>query len=298
MAIGGMGATCVDDQAYINASLDQAAAIAQQAAQEVTLQTAIALWQRFASENISNLQIKTAKEQMVMAENIAAHAKKFWPEMAELANEAFSLSRLNNEYVSLPTAWGAIEVENLNEGRSDWLAEQERLMCINPSRCDDLRWLRNATMLKADMQNFGARQGERRVITMNDWRFELRTSILAVGQRAQRGFSTFEKLSTGAATSAGALLADGVNATMGALGYFTAPKPIDFWASDIRRELNVAYAPSTVSASTSPVDTRQRSLDFTTPKIAALTADTKPKNIIPRGDYSSGEYWTDPWTPR
>lgn len=294
----GMGATCVDDQAYINASLSQAAAIIGQASTEVTLQTAIAFWQRYTSQGISDLQIKTAKEQMKMAENIAIHARKFWPEMAQLADEAFSLSRLNNEYVSLPTAWGAIEVENLNEGRSEWLAEQERVMCISPSRCDDTRWLRNSALMKSDMQNFAARQGEGRVRVMNDWRFELRTRILAIGQRAQRGFSTFEKLSTTAGTSAGALLADGVNATMGALGYFTTPKPIDLWASDIRRELNVAYAPGTVGVSSSPVSAQQRSLDFTTPRIAALTEDTKPKSAIPRGDYSTGEYWSNPFTPR
>ena len=291
-------ATCVDDAAYVSASLEQAAAITQQAAQEVTLQTAIALWQRFASGNISDLQIKTADEQMIMAENIAIHARKFWPEMAELASEAFSISRLNNEYTSLPTAWGGIEVENLSEGRQEWLDEQLRLMCINPSRCDDIRWLRNAALMKADMQNFAARQGETRVRTMNDWRFELRTSILAVGQRAQRGFSTFSKLSTAAGTSAGGMLADGINATMGALGYFTTPKPIDYRATDIRRELNVAYAQGTVRTSGSPVDTRQRNLDFTTPRIAALTEDTKPKSAIPRGDYKTGEYWSNPWTPR
>jgi len=297
-AVSGMGATCVDDDAYKKASLDQAEAIYAQADAEMVLQGAIALWQRFASGSISNLQIETADEQMIMAENIAAHARKFWPEMAQLASEAFSLSRMDNEYVSLPTAWGAIETENLSEGRDDWLTEQARLMCINPSRCDDIRWLRNSALLKADMQNFAARQGERRVITMNDWRYELQTNIIAIGQRAQKRFATFENLSTVAANSAGKLLADGVTATVGALGYFTTPKPIDLWASDIRRELNVAYAPGTVRASGSPVNTNQRSLDFTTPKVAALTADTKPKTIIPRGDYSTGEYWSTPFTPR
>ena len=234
-----------------------------------------------------------------MAENLAAHAAKFWPEMAELANEAFGFSRLNNEYVSLPTAWGAIERENLDEGRAEWLEEQERLMCIAPSRCDDIRWLRNSVLLMADMKNFAARQGERRVEVMNDWRYELRTSALALGKRAMRGYSTFERLSTAAATSAGTMLAGGVNATMGALGYFTTPKPIDYWASDIRRELNTVYAPGTVKTSTSPVTT-SRSIDFTTPKIAALTAETdreKNKTIIPRGDYSKGEYWSNPWSP-
>ena len=296
MAFG--SATCVDDAAYVSASQEQADAINTQALQEVALQTAIALWQRFASGNISDLQIRTADEQMIMAENIAIHARKFWPEMSELANEAFSINRLNNEYDSLPTAWGGIEVENLSEGREEWLDEQVRVMCINPSRCDDIRWLRNAALMKADMQNFAARQGETRVRTMNDWRFELRTSILAVGQRAQRGFSTFERLGTAAGSSAGKMLADGVNATMGALGYFTTPKPIDYWASDIRRELNVVYAQGTVKQSSSPVMQQQRSLDFTTPKVAALTADTDKKSAIPRGDYSTGEYWSNPWTPR
>lgn len=291
-------ATCVDDQAYKTAAADQAAAITTQGYMEMALQVAVAGWQRFASGSISNLQIDTAKEQMVMAENIAAHAKKFWPEMAQLADEAFSLSRMHNEYVSLPTAWGAIEVENLNEGRSEWLAEQERIMCISPSRCDDLRWLRNAALLKSDMQNFAARQGERRVITMNDWRYELRTSILAIGLRAQKGYSDFAKLNNSASTSAGKMLADGIQATVGALGYFTTPKPIDLWASDIRKELNTAYAPATVGASTSPVNTQQRSLDFTTPRIAALTADKNPKTVIPKGDYATGDYWSTPFTPR
>lgn len=291
-------ATCVDDQAYKTASANQALAITTQGYEEMGLQIAVAAWQRFASGSISELQIDTAKEQMVMAENIAAHAKKFWPEMAELANEAFSLSRLNNEYVSLPTAWGAIEVENLTEGRAEWLAEQERIMCISPSRCDDVRWLRNAALLKSDMQNFAARQGERRVITMNDWRYELRTSILAIGLRAQKGYSDFAKLNNSASTSAGKMLADGIQATIGALGYFTTPKPIDLWASDIRKELNTAYAPATVGASTSPVNTQQRSLDFTTPRIAALTADKNPKTVIPKGDYATGDYWSTPFTPR
>lgn len=290
--------TCVEDSAYISASASQAAAIIQQAATQVAIQTAVGIAQRLASDSIANMQDAVAKEQMRMAELLFAHTKKFWNAKRFLAQDIFNYAKQNNEYTSLPNGWGQIAVENLNEGREDWLEEQDRILCSTPSRCEDIRWLRNATAMRADMRNFAARQGEARVQALNDWRYELQTSALAMGQQAFKEYKTFSDIYRSASTSAGEMLAGGINATMGALGYFTTPKPFDYWGSGIRKELNTAYAPTTAQQSKSVTQTN---LDFNTPRIAALTQKPAAEGLQVKPEASTKKnegYWSTPWSTR
>lgn len=284
--------TCVGDIEYIAASGQQAAAIIQQAVTQAAIQAVIALWQRNASDSIATMQDEIAKEQMAMAEAIAAHVQSFWPELKQYIKDVFSITKQTDEYVSLPGAWGRIVSENLSEGRQDWLSEQERLMCESPGRCDDIRWQRLAATVTADAKNFGARQGEHRVQTINDWRFELQSTALAIGQRIQRGYNSYASIANTANSSAGAMLASGINATMEAVGYFTAPKPMDFWASGIRQELSTSYAPSSFRRTNQPTNLMKEPLDFSTPRIQKL--ENKPEKPAAKED----GYWNLPYFNR
>ena len=84
--------TCVGDIEYIAASGQQAAAIIQQAVTQAAIQAVIALWQRNASDSIATMQDEIAKEQMAMAEAIAAHVQSFWPELKQYIKDVFSIT--------------------------------------------------------------------------------------------------------------------------------------------------------------------------------------------------------------
>lgn len=247
--------TCISDGAYIGAAGRQAAAIVSQASVDVAIQTVIALWQRNSSRSISNMQTEIADEQVQLAEQLHAHAIKFWPARRAFVEDAFSQVKLTNDYVALPSAWGGILDETLNEGRADWLQMQQLTMCSNPSHCEDIRWHHNAVLMQADMMSYAARQGEGRVQMLNDWRYELQTSALALGKDQVRDLITYADMRGRMNTNLGDMLSFGVNTTLGMLGYYQRRALNSGWGTGISGTLRSVYAPPHTVQATPQVQT-------------------------------------------
>lgn len=236
--------TCITDTAYTQAAGRQAEAIRSQAKTDVAIQTALALWQRKSSKSITNMQTEIADEQVKLAEQLHAHAKLFWPEQIELVNDVFSITKLENDYVALPLAWGGILNETLAEGRADWLEAQQRNMCSTPSHCEDARWDRNTALMQADMMSYAARQGEARVQVLNDWRYELQVDVLSLGKGVARTMASYEALRGRSMVSSGQLLASGIETALGGLGYWQSRRLNSGWGAGIRGTFESVYAPA------------------------------------------------------
>lgn len=275
--------TCIDDGSYVSAAKGQAAAIVSQAKIDVAIQTAVAVWNRSASKSISNMQTEIADEQVQLAEQLHEHAKKFWPAQVALVDDVFSITKLTNDYVALPAAWGGMLDETLTEGRADWLQTQQLTMCSTPSHCEDIRWDHNAALLRADMLSYSARQGEARVQILNDWRYEQQTAVLALGKNQVRHAVEYAEMRGRQAASVGGMLADGINTALSTFGYYQRRRLNEGWGQAISGSLRTIYAPAPEmqvrGAQTYPLAPMQPPAQVEQLPPTEITKDTEMQNI-------------------
>lgn len=209
---------CITDSAYISAANRQAAAIRTQAATDVAIQTAVALWQRNASQSISNMQTNLANQQVVLAEQVHAHAVLFWPEETELVNDVFSETRITAPYTALGSAWGGIAADTMQQARQVWI-DTQRANCMSPSRCDDARWQRHAGAARVDLASYGYRQAEAREQITNDRRYARQLAVLGLGRGRTSTLISYQSVSQFSGLSAGSMLEAGINSALTVYGY-------------------------------------------------------------------------------
>src|SRR5699024_5912112 len=154
-------------------------AITRQAIADTAMQVALALWQRNSSASIVNMQTEIADRNTRLAENVHAHAKKFWPAERALVDDAFNEGKANPQYDGTSLAWAAIADSSLRTGRETWL-QTMREWCLPPTRCEDSRWRRNAELICADVISFADRQEEARADILNDRRYSRQYAALGM----------------------------------------------------------------------------------------------------------------------
>lgn len=175
------GIGVVTDAGYIASSTLHAGALTALGSVDIAVMVALALWQRNASDSITDMQDDVADQQMQLAEKLHAHAKLFWAEETRLVNDVFGEARAPTEYAGLGAGWQTIAATGMEQSRQIWLHEANR-MCAPGDACLDARWLRGAATQAADIVTFAARQAEARAQTQRDRRYEQQYRVLALGQ--------------------------------------------------------------------------------------------------------------------
>lgn len=227
---------CVTNEGYIDAATKQASAILKQAAVDVAIQIAVALWQRNSSKSIANMQRELAHEQMLLAEQVQAHAVLFWPEEKELVDDAFAIGKVTTTYVGLAGAWGQLVTEAEATGRRIWI-DAARKQCFAPSRCEDARWQRNEQLIKADMQGYACRQDEARTQILNDLRYEKQLAVLGLGRGITAQLISYQNIAQSIGLSASSFLQGSINSGLEAFGYYSVrnySQPVG-WAQGIKQ---------------------------------------------------------------
>lgn len=234
---------CITNTDYVSAAAKQSDALVNQAIQDAAIQTVLALWQRKSSNSIADMQREIADQQVALAEEVEAHAELFWPEEAELVGDAFSESRLTPNYTPLMAEFSGLAQNSLAAGRTDWI-NRMRAACLAPSRCEDARWQRNATLITVDLSNYGARQEESRTQIVNDRRYARQYGVLQMGRGQLRDFLNYQSIGGASAASAGGMLITTVNSALQAFGYLqTRQEPLG-WGAGIRDMWTKTYMPS------------------------------------------------------
>lgn len=228
---------CITDSAYIQAATKQAAAIKTQAAADIAIQTGVALWQRNASQSISNMQTDLADQQVALAEQVHAHAILFWPEEAELVSDIFAEARITAPYSALGLAWSGMARDTMQQARQVWI-DTQRASCMAPSRCEDTRWQRNAGVAMVDLGSYGFRQAEAREQITNDRRYARQLAVLGMGRGRANTLVSYQGVSQFSGISAGSMLEAGINSALMVYGYESQRRmEPSGWASGIQQTM-------------------------------------------------------------
>ena len=215
---------CISNTAYTQAAARQAAAIINQAATNAAIQVALALWQRNSSSSIANMQNEIADSNMRLAEAVAAHAAKFWPEEKELVDDIFGEAKVTTEYTGLSAAWGSMLEKSLSEGRGVWIDTMTD-MCLRPTRCEDARWQRNAQLNRADILSYAARQDEARTEILNERRYERQKAALELGRGKVPALVSYQNIARVNGLAASGALDQMVSSALYAYGYYKPQVP-------------------------------------------------------------------------
>lgn len=246
---------CITNAGYVSAARKQAEALVTQARVDVAIQVAIALWQRNSSQSISNMQNELADQQTKLAEEVQAHAEKFWPEEKELVDDVFSEGKVTTGYASLAGAWGGFLSESMSAGRTKYI-ETLRNQCLGVTRCDDARWQRNTELANSDMISFAARQDEKRTEILNDRRYARQYAILKYGRGSFDAMMSYAEISQTLGINASRTLLGTINSALEGYGYYsTRNRTYQGWGAPLREQWAQPYAPRDRAVTMSPVAT-------------------------------------------
>lgn len=248
---------CISNSAYTQAAARQASAIINQAATNAAIQVALALWQRNSSSSIANMQNEIADANMKMAEAVAAHAAKFWPEEKELVDDVFGEAKVTTQYTGLTSAWAGMLDKSLQEGRGVWIDAMTD-MCLRPTRCEDARWQRNAQLNRSDIMSYAARQDEARTEILNERRYERQKSAIELGRGKVPALVSYQNIARVNGMAASGAVDGMISSALYAYGYYKAQPPsmpTNGWGAPARNAL--IYMPegqySAASAQPSPI---------------------------------------------
>lgn len=217
---------------YVAAAREQADAINRQWKVDVGIQLALALWDRKSSDLITGLQHKLASQQMKLAEDTHAHAKKFLPYETKFVQEAMALAKFKPQYEATSEAWGGKLDSDLGEARNDFIQLMSD-MCIPIGRCMDARWLREAGLRSSDVRNYALRQEENRAQALNDQRYSWQYSALGLGRGKIQTVQNYADLSGTVGVNAARFLAGGLAGLSGVVsGWVMSAAPPKYSITD------------------------------------------------------------------
>ncbi|KMQ97347.1 hypothetical protein RF55_2320 [Lasius niger] len=232
--------------AYVEAANAQADTIYEQAAADVAITVALALYERNVTNSVSEMQDDIAKDQMKLAEAMQDHAEKFYPDEAQLVDDAFGLAKQSPKY-GLYRQWQQLTATSVENARQEWIDRLGR-WCMSPTNCENARFQREGELNEADTISFAARQAEGRADAQNDMRYEIQYKVLGMGRGELRDLVTAQKVAAATASSAvNMVMLTGVSA-LETYGYYTAARRSPQWGhgNEVRAVMGVPYAPQTV----------------------------------------------------
>lgn len=233
--------SCVSDFGYSAAGVLQAKSIVVKATVDSAIQVAIALWERNSSLSIANMQDELADRQTVLAEQVHAHAKQFWPAETSLVNDVFGAAKVTTSYSALANGWGQMADIETDAGRSDWIARMSA-RCTPASRCEDARWQRNAQAARADIMSYACRQDEARTQITNDRRYARQYAVLGLGKGQLRDLLSYQAIGNIIGTNASEALIGTVNSALTTYGFYSNRLNTQQWGAGIREAWTQSYA--------------------------------------------------------
>lgn len=221
---------CVTDKGYVKAATEQAKSIKEEAAIDTAIQVALALWQRNTSKTIADMQNAIADAQMQMAEEVQAHAEKFWDKERAFVDEVFMIPKEISQPADWGYAWKPIAQTELQSGRDKWVENVREDSCLGVTRCMDARWKREAGRTTADIMSFTARQIDARTEILNDRRYALQYAAIGLGQGKLMLGAAYQSLAGSAGGTAAGILESAVQGGLGMLGYLSTAPSAEDWA--------------------------------------------------------------------
>lgn len=209
---------CISGSAYMQAAQKQADAIRSQAHVEAALNIALALWQRNASQSITSMQEEIADRNVQLAENIFAHAIKFWPCQADLVDQTFGVGKTPINAEALSEQYSELGRQPMNDSESLWFSLRSQT-CRSATGCEIAHFSNVRSLMQVDIENFGLRQAAARAQSLDDVRYARQYSALALGKGLIRDANSFHQAHAVAGLSAGALLTGAINSGAEAIGY-------------------------------------------------------------------------------
>lgn len=290
-----MSDSCVTNAAYIAAANAQADTIYEQAAADVAITVALALYERNVTNSVSEMQDDIAKDQMKLAEAMQDHAEKFYPDEAQLVDDAFGLAKQSPNY-GLYRQWQQLTSSSVENARQEWIDRLGR-WCMSPTDCENARFQREGELSEADVISFAARQAEGRADAQNDMRYEIQYKVLATGRGELRDLVTAQKVAAATASSAvNMVMLTGVSA-LETYGYYTAGRRSPQWGhgNEVRAVMGVPYAPQTVHQNVTlpPLGARPRiQVDIRqfSSSVGSDESDTRPDTKLAPSPFSDIDY--------
>lgn len=218
----------IGDDVYIQAAQDRADAMVEHAFADVGIQAVLYLWRRKASGAIADMQDAIAKRQVKLAEEVAAHARNFWPYEKDMVDDAFGLGKATAQYDALSLSWATYS-DNDQQAYRTKLDEELSIRCLTPNKCEMAVWNRNRGMDRANVMSFADRMAEGRMDKLNTIRFAKQYAALGMGRGHLTNVPSFMSLGGAARQQTSMMLTALVNRGVEAYGYYR--RGSDVWGS-------------------------------------------------------------------
>lgn len=179
---GGKGSSqkMITGDAYIKAACKQAKAIKREATIDAVLMVLYSLFDLYVSNSITNLQEEIAHKQLVLAEELHAHTKEFWPYEDKFIDDAFDMPKACPQY-GLAKAWSNALEKDMENALTAFLYETDRNH-LAIAQCDVSAWDAEVGKYKSDISNYALRQAEARADALEDVRFNWRMAAVKLGR--------------------------------------------------------------------------------------------------------------------
>lgn len=210
--------TQVNGLAYVAGASIHAGGINVRMAAETAIQVALVGAQWYVNNSISKDQEALGKRRISLAEKVLAHAQQYWPHERGLLQDAFNAPDPYAEY-SQTESYATGRVNNVYAYANADFQRRAKRRCSTVVRLG-ARWDRNHALSSADTLTFGFRHDEYKRDIMDDVLFSHRYTALGIGKGMLNTVNAFGNISANAGMTAGRVLADSIQSSMEALGYF------------------------------------------------------------------------------
>lgn len=177
---GGGSRNVITGEAYIKAACKQAKAIKREATIDAILMVLYSLFDLYVSNSITNLQEEIAHRQLVLAEELHAHTKEFWPYEDKFIDDAFDMPKPCPQY-GLAKAWSNTLEKDMENALTAFLYEADKNH-ITVTQCDVGAWDAEVGKYKSDISNYALRQAEARADALDDVRYNWRLVAVKLGR--------------------------------------------------------------------------------------------------------------------
>lgn len=170
----------ISGDAYIKAACKQAKAIRREATIDAVLMVLYSLFDLYVSNSITDLQEEIAHRQLVLAEELHAHTKEFWPYEDKFIDDAFDMPKPCPQY-GLAKAWANTLEKDMENALTAFLYEADKNH-MSVTQCDVGAWDAEFGKYKSDISNYALRQAEARADALDDVRYNWRLTAVKLGR--------------------------------------------------------------------------------------------------------------------
>lgn len=273
--------TYINDTAYVAAATQHANSIYADAVAWTAIQIAIMIGKRLISSSINDMREELAKRRVVMAEEVLAHAKEFWPKEIVFLQRTMAEAKYSADYSAIDT-----DKAFADSAMNDMVTELDSVLenaGISSTQCMDNRTHRLLALGRTDITSHAMRAAEARALTLNDRRFSRQKAVLAMGRGVLQEAVTFGNLAGKARYAISDTLINTLNSAGSLWGYMQSRTRTESlgWATsyqDVPRVISTSarglYSGTRSTSSVPTQDAADQRLAFgNTPGAEAVSAN-------------------------